>query len=173
MARRTTNAESIRWRIFVASVAATANAPASWPARAFRAVSAAAWKVVRSALIADASSWSASALLLLQLDFPAAALARKFLDQARLCVRRLAVTLLGLCVDGADGERHRQAIRIHVDGGGAAFLRRQQLRFPEQREAEQDRLLLARIDGRQYRLDLHRHVRVRIRRMQEALRLGH
>src|SRR5438477_9554733 len=53
----------------------------------------------------------ASALLLLQLDFPAAALARKFLDQARLCVRRLAVTLLGLCVDGTDGERHGQSRR--------------------------------------------------------------
>src|SRR5437763_7134345 len=61
MARRTTNTESIRWRIFVASVAAIANAPASWPARAFRAVSAAAWKVVRSAPIADASSRSAAA----------------------------------------------------------------------------------------------------------------
>src|SRR5947207_14427603 len=61
----------------------------------------------------------ASALLLLQLDFPAAALARKFLDQARLCVRRLAVTLLGLCVDGTDGERHPPAVRLHVDRGGA------------------------------------------------------
>src|SRR5207248_470677 len=42
-ARRTTNAESIRWRIFVASVAAIANAPPSSPAPAFRPGPAAGW----------------------------------------------------------------------------------------------------------------------------------
>src|SRR5712692_3145233 len=106
-----------------------------------------------------------------EVDLPPTPVDGEPAHQARLRVGRLAVALLQLAVHAAHRGRDGEPVSVDLDGRALAFLG-VLLRLAEQGEGPQDRLVLVRLDRRQDRFDLHRHVGLRVDRVEEALRLG-